>query len=125
MVIVLLYSEINCRCANVGLFLDRSSTLLSSTRTRSVELYSFSRMSLRLYIDSRVANAALVFLFEKARFQEQKTERVPRWRFRAARHTKKTSRARVRVEVCEVFFRSDMILDTAAVSKCQLIYEGI
>jgi len=35
-------------------------------------------MSLRLSINSRVANAALVFLFAgKAGLQEQKTERVP------------------------------------------------
>lgn len=45
----------------------------SSTRTRSVEPHSFSRMSSRLSIDSRVANAALVFLFAgKARFQDQR-----------------------------------------------------
>ena len=104
----------------------RGSIPLGSTRTRSVELYSFSRMSSRLSINSRVANAALVFLFAgKARFQEQKAERVTRWRFRAARHTKKASHAQGKGGVCEVFFRSDMILDTAAVSECQLIYEGI
>lgn len=43
-------------------FLDVGSTPTISTRTRSVELYSFSRMSSRLSINSRVANSNPRFL---------------------------------------------------------------
>ncbi len=56
----------------MGLILDRGSILLSSTRTRSVELYSFSRMSSRLSINSRVANAALVFCLKKQDFKNKR-----------------------------------------------------
>ena len=69
-----------------------SSTLLSSTRTRSIEPYSFSRIGSRLNINSRVVNAALVFcLCSKQDFKTKDRTGASRC-FRAARHTKKTSR---------------------------------
>ena len=69
-----------------------------STRTRSVEPYSFSRIGSRLNINSRVANAALVFcLCSKQDFKTKDRACASRC-FRAARHTKKTSRAQVRAE---------------------------
>ena len=99
--------------------MDRSSILRASTTVGSVELYSFSRMSLRLYIDSRVANAALVFLFEKARFQEQKTERVPHGapaplatRRRQVRHREKAGVWKTRFNVSHAFFVDSQGLQT-------------
>lgn len=43
---------------------------------------------------------------------------------RRSPHEKKAEH-REKARVFESIFRSDIILDTAAVSKCQLIYEGI
>lgn len=85
---------------------DGSSILPSSTRTRSVELYSFSRMSSRLSINSRVANSNPRFfcLQEKQDFKNKDRACASR-RCRAARHTKKKEQGTEKRRVCLwVFF---------------------
>ncbi len=60
------------------LVLDAGSTPAVSTRTRSVELYSFSRMSSRLSINSRVANSSpRFFCLQERQDSRTKIERVP------------------------------------------------
>lgn len=65
--------------------------------------------------------ARLFFCLQKSK---ENRERVPPGAA-APFATRKKAEHREKARVFESIFRSDIILDTAAVSKCQLIYEGI